>query len=81
MSWTTLTAGHYRRRIRLRLSSDSPYPPAVAADQITTAPSPASLAQLLTDPKRLMHTLAGLVGDTPVLWNGTPSGEYSGDVQ
>ncbi|WP_435809445.1 PLP-dependent cysteine synthase family protein [Streptomyces iakyrus] len=33
---------------------------------------PASPAQLLADTKRPMHTPAGLVGDTPVLWIGEP---------
>ncbi|MEU0108416.1 PLP-dependent cysteine synthase family protein [Streptomyces sp. NPDC006251] len=39
---------------------------------LTTAPVPASPAQLLADAKRPMHTPAGLVGDTPVLWIGEP---------
>lgn len=33
---------------------------------------PASPAQLLADAKRPMHTPAGLVGNTPVLWIGEP---------
>ncbi|MGC5244214.1 MULTISPECIES: PLP-dependent cysteine synthase family protein [Streptomyces] len=33
---------------------------------------PASPAQLLADAKRPLHTAAGLVGDTPVLWIGEP---------
>lgn len=35
-------------------------------------PVPLSPAQLLADAKRPMHTVAGLVGDTPVLWIGEP---------
>ncbi|WP_405961248.1 PLP-dependent cysteine synthase family protein [Streptomyces sp. NBC_00024] len=34
--------------------------------------SPTSPAQLLADTKRPLHTPAGLVGDTPVLWIGEP---------
>ncbi|MFF0131745.1 PLP-dependent cysteine synthase family protein [Streptomyces mirabilis] len=41
-------------------------------NQITTMPGPAAPAQLLTDSKRPIHTPAGLVGDTPVLWIGAP---------
>ncbi|WP_435209210.1 PLP-dependent cysteine synthase family protein [Streptomyces sp. bgisy034] len=35
-------------------------------------PVPLSPAQLLADTKRPAHTVAGLVGDTPVLWIGEP---------
>lgn len=38
----------------------------------THTSTPTSPAQLLADAKRPMHTPAGLVGDTPVLWIGAP---------
>lgn len=37
-----------------------------------TAQLPTSPAQLLADAKHPLHTPAGLVGDTPVLWIGAP---------
>lgn len=39
---------------------------------LTRTVAPAGPAQLLADAKRPMHTPAGLVGDTPVLWIGEP---------
>ncbi|NED19818.1 PLP-dependent cysteine synthase family protein [Streptomyces sp. SID9913] len=41
-------------------------------NDVTRTAVPASPAQLLADAKRPMHTPAGLVGDTPVLWIGEP---------
>ncbi|MFJ9329075.1 MULTISPECIES: PLP-dependent cysteine synthase family protein [unclassified Streptomyces] len=41
-------------------------------DQSTRTFSSAAPAGLLVDAKRPMHTPAGLVGDTPVLWIGDP---------
>ncbi|MEV6171840.1 PLP-dependent cysteine synthase family protein [Streptomyces sp. NPDC051954] len=41
-------------------------------NQTSPTPGLAAPAQLLADTKRPMHTPAGLVGDTPVLWIGAP---------
>lgn len=41
-------------------------------DQLTHTSAPASPAMLLSDAKHPLHTPAGLVGDTPVLWIGEP---------
>lgn len=41
-------------------------------DQPTCASVPSSPAMLLSDAKHPLHTPAGLVGDTPVLWIGEP---------
>ncbi|MFF7793467.1 pyridoxal-phosphate dependent enzyme [Streptomyces sp. NPDC007991] len=41
-------------------------------NQTTPTASLVAPAQLLADTKRPMHTPAGLVGDTPVLWIGAP---------
>ncbi|WP_328389676.1 PLP-dependent cysteine synthase family protein [Streptomyces sp. NBC_00400] len=41
-------------------------------NQFAVPTVPAAPAQLLADAKRPLHTPAGLVGDTPVLWVGEP---------
>ncbi|MFD4261337.1 PLP-dependent cysteine synthase family protein [Streptomyces sp. NPDC058534] len=41
-------------------------------NEIIRTAAPSSPAQLPADAKRPMHTPAGLVGDTPVLWIGEP---------
>ncbi|MEU7186373.1 PLP-dependent cysteine synthase family protein [Streptomyces sp. NPDC045369] len=41
-------------------------------NQLTRTPVPVAPAQLLAGARRPMHTPAGLVGDTPVLWIGEP---------